>query len=136
MRHIPLAASIAWAAAIFIVSSFPNPPGASGGEWRYDLAHIFEYALLGALVLLAARAYHPAPLPAAVLFAAWGCAALYGISDEIHQAFVPNRDANLLDAGFDAMGAAIGVWLVFEIITRRANSRRRPAPATNQTALD
>ncbi len=35
---------------------------------------------------------------------------LYGISDEIHQAFVPGRTPRLLDVGMDALGAWGAIW--------------------------
>ena len=44
------------------------------------------------------------------------CAALadlYGISDEYHQSFVPNRTASMYDVGLDSLGAAaasLGCW--------------------------
>ncbi len=33
---------------------------------------------------------------------------LCGISDEVHQSFVPERDASLVDVGLDPVGALIG----------------------------
>ncbi len=103
---------LAWATIIFIASSFPNPPGASGNEWRYNLAHMVEYAILGALTVLALRAYRPNSRRFVIPAAAFTFAILYGMSDEFHQSFVPNRDANWLDVGFDALGAALGTGAV------------------------
>lgn len=107
--RLRLALVVAWAAIIFIGSSFPNPPGATGGEWQYDLAHMIEYAVLGGLTFMAARAYRRAAPLLALGLAAWAFAVLYGMSDEFHQSLVPNRDANWMDVGFDAIGAAVGV---------------------------
>lgn len=98
-----------WAALIFIGSSFPNPPGATGGEWQYDLAHMIEYAVLGVLTSVALWAYRPGAPVLALGLTAWAFAVLYGMSDEFHQSFVPNRDANWWDVGFDALGAALGI---------------------------
>ena len=36
---------------------------------------------------------------------------LYGLSDEIHQAFVPARNASTLDWAADFLGALIGIWI-------------------------
>ena len=36
---------------------------------------------------------------------------LYGISDEIHQYFVPYRDADLMDVLADMLGGLMGVYI-------------------------
>jgi VanZ family protein len=78
-------------------------------------AHVTEYAVLSCLF---ARALHT---PAAFTrpewsrkraALAWFVAALYSATDELHQAFVPNRDGRWTDVGIDAIGALVGV-LVF-----------------------
>ena len=111
MRHLPLAALLAWAGLIFVVSSIPNPPDAGGQDWKYELAHVVEYAVFGSLALRMLRGYRPRDAIVVLGLLAWSLAVLYGMSDEFHQSFVPNRDANWLDVGFDAIGAAIGVAL-------------------------
>jgi len=121
--RLRLSLLLGWAALIFIGSSFPNPPGASGGEWRYDLAHMVEYAVLGALAFLVVRSFRPSWPAMVVMVAAWTLAVLYGMSDEFHQSFVPNRDANWLDVGFDALGAGLGIGLVRGIRAGRSTAR-------------
>lgn len=123
MVRLRLSLLLGWAALIFIGSSFPNPPGASGSEWRYDLAHIVEYAVLGALAFLVVRSVRPAWPAMVVMVAAWTFAVLYGMSDEFHQSFVPNRDASWLDVGFDALGAVLGIGLVRGIRAGRSTAR-------------
>jgi VanZ family protein len=109
VRHLPLFALLGWAVAIFVVSSFPNPPDAGGGEWKYEVAHVIEYLVFGALAFGALRTYLSAQPVAVVVLAAWAVSVLYGMSDELHQSFVPNRDSNWLDVGLDAVGGGIGV---------------------------
>lgn len=41
-----------------------------------------------------------------------GIASAYGISDELHQSFVPGRDCNVWDWLADTLGAIIGAGLV------------------------
>ena len=109
------AALVLWAAVIFTVSGLPNPPDAGGGEWRYELAHVVEYGIFGALAFLTLRAWRPAAPLAALVVAAWVVSVLYGISDEFHQSFVANRDASWLDVGYDATGAALGIVAVVAV---------------------
>lgn len=118
-----LAALILWAAVIFIFSSIPNPPDAGGGDWRYKLAHVFEYAVFGALALFTLNRWLPTRAPAVLVIAAWTISVLYGMSDELHQSFVPNRDASWLDVGYDAIGAALGIAGVLTLSRLRLPSR-------------
>jgi VanZ family protein len=74
-------------------------------------AHVTEYAILSWLM---GRALLRPGTPwgrwrrNAALFA-WFIASLYAASDEIHQAFVPNRQARWGDVCLDSFGAALGV---------------------------
>jgi VanZ family protein len=94
---------IVWAAVIFAFSSVPSL-STELGTWDTilrKLAHLAEYAILGALLCRALRR------PGLAIFAA----ILYAVSDEIHQTFVEGRVGAPLDVGIDALGAAIGVLL-------------------------
>jgi VanZ family protein len=44
-----------------------------------------------------------------------GFAALFAVTDEIHQAFVPCRGPAVKDVLIDAVGAVIGVALVYAV---------------------
>ncbi len=87
--------------------SLPSFPGAD------KIAHAVAYGLLAALVLRALsprlRRQYPERAAGLSLF----ICVVYGISDEIHQAFIPGRDASLGDLAADAAGAAIvcAIWL-------------------------
>lgn len=92
-----------WAGLIFALSSVPDL-GTGLGGWDLVLrkiAHVAEYAVLGALL---ARATARANL-------AFALGTLYAISDEIHQSFVPGRAGSPLDVAIDAVGVTIGVAL-------------------------
>lgn len=95
---------VIWMAVIFTVSSLTLPPGARFvPDW---LSHGFEYAVLGGLVVRALAG--GAPSTALVLAGAVGLATAYGVTDEIHQSFVPGREADALDVVKDLAGATVG----------------------------
>jgi VanZ family protein len=92
---------VLWAAVIFAFSSVPSL-GTGLGTWDLvlrKLAHLTEYAILGALL---ARAVGAAWL--AVLLGA-----LYAASDEVHQHFVRGRHGVWYDVVIDTVGVTIGV---------------------------
>jgi VanZ family protein len=81
--------------------------------------HAVEYAVFGALCYRALcrsgqDTWRQQAIPAAILLAS-----LYGVSDEVHQAFVPFRDANWLDWVADTIGAAIGVTAMHRMLSLR-----------------
>ena len=75
-------------------------------------AHFFEYAVLGFLIgcalFLSRRRF--SPITAVI------CSALYSISDEIHQYFVPGRACRIFDVGVDTLGALTGTLILALII--------------------
>ena len=46
---------------------------------------------------------------------------LYAATDELHQLFIPGREAKWTDLGFDMSGALIGAVIVWLIVRRRRN---------------
>lgn len=84
------------------------------------IAHFCEYMIFGALLTNAWRTR--TVLPWAV-WAAVLCASFYGISDEIHQIFVPGRTADPIDWLVDTCGAALGAFIAHAILRYRANRR-------------
>ena len=106
---------VAWAALIFAVSSIPSL-GTGLGTWDLvlrKLAHMTEYAILGALLLRAIRR------PGVSL----ALAALYAASDEVHQHFVEGRHAAPLDVAIDTVGALAGI-LAWRVLAARFESGR------------
>lgn len=103
-----------YAAVIFGGSSISNPPEAIASvlkEISDKALHLCEYSLLGALSYRACRhAAGPWVARHAVIVAVAGCA-FYGLSDEIHQLFVPFREGDPFDLLADATGAMLGAWI-------------------------
>lgn len=91
-------------------------------------AHVTEYAILSWLLFRALnqpKERGPAPWnwpKAAVVFA---LVALYAASDEIHQLFVPSRQASVWDVLLDSGGAAVGLLVVWSIRRWRGKLRSR-----------
>ena len=116
--------AVLWMAAIFYVSSqntwtvFEGPPPV---RLLRKSGHIFEYALLALLVgraLLWTWTRHGEPVTRALLARVWAVGAavcaLYAVTDEWHQLFVPMRVGYVWDVLVDTLSAvaALGVWYI------------------------
>jgi len=116
--------AIAYAALIFWLSSQPNPfPRLTSRVWDKVL-HGVEYAAFAAVVTWGLS--HLLALPRAARWAVL-LGSLYGLSDELHQRFVPHRAAEVADWLADTIGAAAGAllaWLVLRRRRARASIRR------------
>lgn len=99
-------ASALWMAAIFGFSSIPGS-SVPGGLGAY--AHFGVYAVLGALLLLA-FSHETTEQGRAVAYAVL-LASIYGVTDELHQAFVPGRVPDVADWGMDTLGALTGALI-------------------------
>ncbi len=132
--HIAITA--AWMVFIFVQSALPGDlsgaesnvvvqaivrlTGADGAALSFFVrkaAHFTEYAVLGGLLAVCARDFGRS------FWLAWGIGALYAVTDEIHQAFVPERACAVMDMGIDAAGVAFGVLIVLAVSTGRAIPR-------------
>ncbi len=94
---------ILWAAIIFYLSSVPHlelTREPVGNFLSRKAAHLVEYSLLYLLIF---RAQGYSGTWRAVMLTT-----LYGISDELHQLFVPSRTPMVTDALFDLLGALGG----------------------------
>jgi VanZ family protein len=114
LRYLP---ALAWAGLIFFLSSREHLPDLLPVEGSDKVIHAGFYGVLAAWLLYGAggptsrRAY----LAAVV-------ASLYGVTDELHQHFVPGRTTDVFDWLADTVGAALCVALW------RAYKRRRSVP--------
>ncbi len=106
---------------IFIQSSFPSPVKEPDIAHFDKYLHLLGYGLLGVLF---SRAYHGSSRWSDgklwhLAFVSILSAGLYGISDEIHQYFVPGRSADALDAAADFIGAALGAFFFLAFFAKR-----------------
>jgi VanZ family protein len=98
-----------YALLIFLFSSRPVPAGIPEMFLLDKLLHIIEYAVLGLLLIRSfENSRFPQSLEARSILSVL-IAAAYGLSDEIHQQFVPSREASIYDLLADTMGAFLGV---------------------------
>jgi VanZ family protein len=115
VRWLPAAL---WAAVIFAGSSVPGS-SIPGGYSVYG--HLAEYAVLATLVVFAERRRG---LVVAGVVALAVCA-LYGASDELHQAFTPLRTPDPVDWLTDVAGACIGILGYTGVALARSRVRGR-----------
>lgn len=81
-----------------------------------SIAHFCEYTMFGALLANALRCHMP--LRRACLIAI-ACASLYGVSDEVHQLFVPERMCDPVDWMVDTAGSALGSGIAYAVLRKR-----------------
>ena len=103
---------------IFIQSSYPATQSLPSISHLDKLAHAGAYALLGFLFY---RAYLTTGInrqSMALLILSVLSASAYGISDEIHQYFVPSRTADIVDVLADVAGSVLGAVTAQRFLNR------------------
>jgi VanZ family protein len=118
----PLIAALIW--ALSSQSSLPQIEGVFGID---KIEHFIAYGVLAAAAGLwvSSRRWEHRPWAYFLLIA--GIAAAYGLTDEIHQSFVPGRDCNVWDWIADAAGALAGAaaarLVIARLLIKRAQNR-------------
>lgn len=80
------------------------------------VGHFTEYLIFGALIMNATRLHKPLAIAFVIAIA---IGSLYGISDEIHQIFVPDRSCDPADWLVDTIATATGALIVFLFLRTR-----------------
>lgn len=103
-----------YAALIFFLSSL-SAPGLAAPFLRLPFGDkILHAGVYGGMALLALRAFRHAAGACGERYAlvlAVAVSVLYGMSDEFHQFFVPQRHPELWDLAADAAGAVMATWI-------------------------
>ena len=101
--------ALAYMALIFVISSFEvDVPAVRHFPLGDKGVHLVEYAVLAWLCAAASsRTWPSASAWRTAAFAVF-VSALWGLSDEIHQAFVPGRSPELSDVAADFFGSIVG----------------------------
>ncbi|MBL8122116.1 VanZ family protein [Candidatus Saccharibacteria bacterium] len=99
----------------------------SGATWLTmhevrKIAHFLLYMVLGMSLLNLLRALLKRRH---VTYAILG-AALYAISDEIHQLFITGRSSELRDVLLDTIGASVGVSIYLLVVRKRGAASEAP----------
>lgn len=106
---------------IFIQSSYPSFKNAPELPYIDKVLHFVAYALLGALFLRAFKTSRIKNNLKLMLILSFVLSSLYGISDEIHQYFVPYRDADFMDVLADMLGGIMGVY-IYQAMARKISA--------------
>ena len=95
-----------WAGIIFYLSDVPNLSSGMVVFWDVFLRKLAHAGIFGILFLLIWRALYFGQKIDFKKTLIWSLilAVGYAFSDEAHQYFVPERQAKLLDVGFDSLG--------------------------------
>lgn len=106
---------ILWAGLIFYLSS---RPGLAVGKGFVDFAtrkpaHIVVYSMLFILLVNALKSSYSTHSKKNILIVSFLLTILYGVSDEIHQSFVPLREGKISDIIFDTAGAGFAFYLLW-----------------------
>jgi VanZ family protein len=121
-KHFAWATVVSYCALIFIGSSIPGNRIALGISGIDKLIHTIEYSILSVL-LFRSLTVSTTIQTESVFWIAVSVSSLYGLSDEVHQIFVPLRQFDVLDIASDASGSILGSYLMLRLSN---NARGRP----------
>jgi VanZ family protein len=108
LKRIVLWGPVVFVMGLIFFASSLSDPGAPPGGMSDKAAHFLIYGALGGALLRALAGGRAAAMTPWLVLSATVLSALYGISDEIHQYFVPPRTPDVLDVLADAAGALTG----------------------------
>jgi VanZ family protein len=103
---------VGYAGMVFFLSAQSHPeeqlPSILVKDVNDKVLHAVEYAVLGGLCYQAFRWGMSGQIASRALLFAIVTASLYGMTDEVHQLFVPFRESSWQDWLADTIGAVIG----------------------------
>ena len=127
-----------WAPALFtmgviwVLSSMSHPPvDVNSLPFRDRGAHFLSFGSVAFWVAHGTMATVPRAHAMRVVVFAVLAAALWGLLDEIHQCFVPDRSPDIIDLAADTLGAIVGASTRALV---RFKASARPAAPTQRGA--
>ena len=118
-RKIYIILTVCYATLIFVASSGPLVLPLGKPIFKDKTLHVIEYSILGFLTLSCFKNRNLIPI---TIFA-FVIATLYGVSDELHQYFVPGRMFSVYDIAANSVGSFFGVFINSQLYRRRLNKR-------------
>lgn len=109
----PWIPATAWMVIIFIGSSIMFTDSPSPFTYADKCVHFIEYGILGFLLYFAQYAKNPDSSSVMRIFLSTVMAGLYGLTDEIHQFYVPTREFSFYDLASDMAGALFFSWIAY-----------------------
>lgn len=107
--------AIVWAGLLLFIGSRSNVPTVDTTLPIDKVAHFIMYGVLGALAAGAWRRIHwPRRLWIVLLLAS-----LVGVTDEIHQRYVPHRSSDIKDWFADVIGISVAAFAVMKFAEQR-----------------
>ncbi len=112
---------------IFYLSSYPAPETAKAAPIYFShvkVVHIIEYGVLSLLFYLGLSNTIDAKSSKLAIYSV-GLSTLYGITDEIHQLFIPSRSASIYDVITDLSGSSLFIFLLFMVLALKNIAKSR-----------
>jgi VanZ family protein len=104
---------------IYIQSANPSPEQIPSFPYVDKALHLVAYGIMGILFYRAYQTLRIKNNIQMLMLLSMVSASLYGVSDEIHQSFVPFREAEVADVIADIIGAVSGVLLYQLLVVSR-----------------
>lgn len=86
-----------------------------------EIGHLFQFAILYALLVMAFLTFGKLSLKIEILL--FAISVLYGVLDEIHQYYVPFRSFSVIDLIKDAIGVIVVSYIIHKKYFYRQQSR-------------
>jgi VanZ family protein len=113
MKIIDLLILTFFCAFIYWLSDQSSLPDIQVFEWQDKIHHMGAYFIMAVCAWRAFRHFIDRHLFLAVISVIF--CSLYGISDEIHQYFVPGRSSDIWDWVADTLGAILSVTMITKL---------------------
>jgi len=112
---------VIWMALIFLGSSITLKEGISPVTWADKAVHFVEYGILGILFFYAFYKKSKQSSFFIIILISVFLSTVYGLSDEIHQIYVPTREFDLADLAADFCGSLFFCLVYCFYLKRRAS---------------